>query len=147
MKLREDGKVEIQELGKAMGVVPMDSAVSTFSETLAEMAGEAETAWADAMAEMYQSAAKANSFDLIKLTEIADELGIPENNHIHVLIAGNGAISTDYRYTPERSNIGYKLVTFEQRDGKEYIATFCSTRSEKQTKRMLAEYSRKSHYS
>ena len=42
-----------------------------------------------------------------------------------------------YTYTPEGSNIGYKLVTRETRQG-ETLVTFCSSRGEKQTKKRLS---------
>ena len=48
-----------------------------------------------------------------------------------------------YSYTPAGSSVGYKIVTFEGRNGEHSIATYCSTRSEKQTKKMI-EDSRKS---
>jgi len=48
-----------------------------------------------------------------------------------------------YTYTHEGSKISYKLVTFEKED-KEYIATFYSSRGQEQTKK-LVENSRLSH--
>ena len=50
-----------------------------------------------------------------------------------------------YRFTPEGSKTGYKLVTYEGRDGREYIVTYYSTRNKKQTKK-LSENSRTSHH-
>lgn len=144
-KVNESGVKALLFLAEQMGITP-DSAAFAFLSGTGSMTENGRTVHFDrgtrhAIGQHVIEAGMSPKVGGLTLGEVAEYLPLTLAKGKRTFDKKEGRAV--YFFTPENSSHGYKLVTRETKDGREYLVTFSSTRRARQTKKM-AEARRKS---